>query len=214
MNLIKAFTALGTCLAALLSGTFGLFAQSVVSAAGDPVITHKFIVKTSMGEILLGLYGKDAPKTTENFKMLATAGYYDSILVHRVAPDFVIQAGDPQTRDTALRSRWGRGGKSAWGGKFEDELNPETPSYRSGYQEGTLAMANSGPNTNGSQFFICLEDTDLPKKYTIFGRVLSGMKNVHTIGETELLPNTSIPANPVIIYSIRETVEPSADSGK
>lgn len=214
MNLIKAFTALGTCLAALLSGTFGLSAQSIVSATGEPVVTHKFIIKTSMGEIMLGLYGNDAPKTTENFKILATSGYYDSILVHRVSPGFVIQAGDPQTRDTALRSRWGRGGKSAWGGKFEDELNPETPSYRSGYREGTLAMANSGPNTNGSQFFICLEDTDLPRKYTIFGRVLNGMKNVRAIGETELLPNTSIPVKPIAIYSVREVTESSGESGK
>lgn len=211
---MKIIAAIGACLATFLSGAPGLSAQSIVSATGDPIITHKFIVKTSVGEIVLGLYGKDAPKTTENFQILSTSGYYDSILVHRVAPGFVIQAGDPQTRDSALRARWGRGGKSAWGGKFEDELNPETPSYRNGYQEGTLAMANSGPNTNGSQFFICLEDTDLPKKYTIFGRVLSGMKNVHTIGETELMPNTSIPENPVIIYSIREVVEPPADSGK
>ncbi len=191
----------------LLWGSVIAFAQSIVSADGSPVITHKFLVKTSMGDILLGVYGNDAPKTAENFQQLASMGYYDSILVHRVAPDFVIQTGDPQTRDTSKRAQWGRGGKSAWGGKFEDELNPETSSYKSGYMEGALAMANSGPNTNGSQFFICLDDLDLPKKYTIFGRVLEGMNNVHKIGDVKLMPNTSIPAEPVTIISIREVKE-------
>lgn len=183
----------------------GLAAQSVVSAQQEPVVTQKFLIKTSKGDILVGIYGNDAPKTAENFTKLATTKYYDSILFHRVVPDFVIQAGDANTRDSTKRNLWGRGGQSAFGRKFEDELNPETPSYRAGYLRGTLAMANSGPNTNSSQFFICLDDQDsLPKKYTIFGKVLEGMDAVEDIGDVEL--NGSVPVQPVMIYSVREVL--------
>lgn len=195
-----------TFLASILFGSAGAAAQSIVSPQGKPEITHKALLKTSMGDILLGLHGKDAPKTVENFLGLAQSGYYDSTLFHRIVPDFVIQGGDPTTRDTTKVKSWGRGGKSIWGGKFEDELNPETPSYRLGYEEGVLAMANSGPNTNGSQFFICLENLDLAKNYTMFGKVLEGMDVVLKIAGTELLPNTSLPATAVMIISVREAL--------
>lgn len=190
----------------IMLGSTNITAQSVVSAQQEPIITQKFLIKTSKGDILVGIYGKDAPKTAENFTKLAATKYYDSILFHRVVPDFVIQAGDPNTRDITKRDRWGRGGQSAFGGKFEDELNPDAPSYRTGYLRGTLAMANSGPNSNSSQFFICLDDQDsLPKKYTIFGKVLEGIDAVDDIGGVEL--NGSVPVEPVMIYSVREVLD-------
>ncbi len=125
------------------------------------------VIKTEKGDIALELYSNDAPKTVMNFATLAKNGYYDNLTFHRVEPGFVIQGGDPNGNGT--------GGASIYGAKFEDELNPSTASYKAGYKEGVLAMANSGPNTNGSQFFIMLKDNEtLPKNYTIFGRVTSG----------------------------------------
>lgn len=125
------------------------------------------VIKTAKGDIQLELYLNDAPKTVMNFATLAKNGYYDNLTFHRVEPGFVIQGGDPSGNGT--------GGTSIYGAKFADELNPDTASYKAGYKEGVLAMANSGPNTNGSQFFIMLKDNEtLPKNYTIFGRVTSG----------------------------------------
>jgi cyclophilin family peptidyl-prolyl cis-trans isomerase len=135
---------------------------------------------TSMGKIQLQLFDKDAPKTVQNFVCLVQQGYYNGIKFHRVAHGFVIQAGDP--------TGTGSGGTSVFGGPFEDELYADTPSYKAGYVKGTLAMANSGPNTNGSQFFIMTSNADLPHNYTIFGKVTSGMDVVDKIG--------SVPVNP------------------
>ncbi|MDP3992813.1 MAG: peptidylprolyl isomerase [bacterium] len=138
----------------------------------DPTTFEKItatsaVIKTDKGDITLELYPNDAPKTVMNFATLAKNGYYDNLTFHRVEPGFVIQGGDPSGNGT--------GGVSIYGAKFEDELNPNTASYKTGYLEGVLAMANAGPNTNGSQFFIMLEDNEtLPKNYTIFGRVISG----------------------------------------
>ena len=132
------------------------------------------VIKTAKGDINLELYPNDAPKTVMNFATLSKNGYYDNLTFHRVEPGFVIQGGDPNGNGT--------GGSSIYGIKFEDELNPDTASYKAGYKEGVLAMANSGPNTNGSQFFIMLSDNNtLPKNYTIFGRVTSGMDVVKKI---------------------------------
>src|SRR5206468_1944760 len=116
-----------------------------------------------------------------------------------------IQAGDPQSRDTSRRDLWGTGGKSASDTEFADELNPGTPSYQLGYKEGTVAMANRGPNTNTSQFFIMLVDNDkrprpLQKNYTIFGRVIQGLDVVHLIEKGEIVsPQNGRPKNPIII---------------
>jgi cyclophilin family peptidyl-prolyl cis-trans isomerase len=151
------------------------------------VVTHTAVISTSTGDIEVELYGKDASKTVENFVGLAKKGYYDGVAFHRVIPGFMIQTGDPNSRDTANRGAWGNGGESIYGKEFEDELNPNSPSGRRGYSEGTLAMANSGPNTNGSQFFIVLTTEGakhLDYKYTIFGHVRSGMDVVRKIGET------------------------------
>ncbi len=122
-------------------------------------------LKTDKGEIVFELLDKEAPKTVSNFVALANSRYFDALTFHRVVPGFVIQGGDPLGNGT--------GGP---GYKFEDEP------VRLDYNAGIVAMANSGPDTNGSQFFIVLEDQPtLPKAYTIFGRVTKGMDVVHAI---------------------------------
>ncbi len=131
-------------------------------------------IMTNKGEIDIQLYPQDAPKTVTNFATLAHIGYYNGLTFHRVVPGFVIQGGDPNGNGT--------GGYSIFGPTFEDELNPNTPSYQAGYKAGVVAMANRGPNTNGSQFFIMLADNDqLPHNYTIFGKVTNGMNVVQSI---------------------------------
>jgi cyclophilin family peptidyl-prolyl cis-trans isomerase len=111
-------------------------------------------------------------------------GYYNNLTFHRVEPGFVIQGGDPNGDGT--------GGTSIYGPTFEDELNPNTPSYQEGYKEGVVAMANRGPNTNGSQFFIMLADnTTLPHSYTIFGKVATGMDVVKKIQIGDKILNIS-----------------------
>jgi len=127
-------------------------------------------IETSKGNITIELFSSDAPKTVGNFVKLAQEGFYDGVIFHRVISGFMIQGGDP--------TGTGRGGP---GYTFEDELHPETQSYQQGYVRGTLAMANAGPNTNGSQFFIMHQDYPLPRNYTIFGRVLEGMETVDAI---------------------------------
>lgn len=143
-------------------------------APNQIISANSAIIHTSKGDIALELYPQDAPKTVQNFATHASRGYYNGLLFHRVVPGFVIQGGDPNGNGT--------GGYSIFGNTFEDELNPETESYKEGYKEGVLAMANRGPNTNGSQFFIMLADNPtLPKNYTIFGKVTEGMDIVKQI---------------------------------
>ncbi len=138
-------------------------------------------LETTKGTITVELYESDAPKTVANFVGLAKEGYFNGTIFHRISKGFVIQGGDS--------TGTGRGGKSIYGREFEDELNPATPSYTAGYLRGTLAMANKGPNTNSSQFFIVLQDAQwLPKNYTIFGKVTSGMEVVDAIADAEIVP--------------------------
>lgn len=132
------------------------------------------------GDIKVELYDKDAPKTVENFLRLSKSGYYDCLTFHRIAKGFVVQGGDP--------TGTGSGGESAFGGEFADELDPNTPSAKAGYKKGVLAMANRGPNTNTSQFFIMLADNQLPHNYTIFGKVISGIEVVDKIGAAKITP--------------------------
>lgn len=134
----------------------------------------KAVIKTAKGDIELELYPNDAPKTVTNFATLAANGYYDKLTFHR-AEIGIIQGGDPNGNGT--------GGESIYGANFEDELNPETNSYKAGYAAGVIAMANSGPNTNGSQFFINQIDNNdkFAKAYTIFGRVTKGLDVVKQI---------------------------------
>jgi len=155
---------------------------------------HYFItLKTTLGDIQFETYEKDAPKTALNFVTLAKRGFYDRVIFHRVIPGFMIQGGDP--------TGTGMGGP---GYKFDDELDPATPSYKAGYKRGVVAMANAGPNTNGSQFFIMLADYPLPNNYTIFGKVTKGQEVVDKIGA---LPRNAQdrPDNPPAIQGVTVT---------
>jgi cyclophilin family peptidyl-prolyl cis-trans isomerase len=142
--------------------------------------TVNILVETTKGNIELELFESDAPKTVANFVGLADQGYYNGIIFHRISKGFVIQGGDS--------TGTGRGGKSIYGKEFDDELDPSTPSYKVGYKRGTVAMANRGPNTNTSQFFIMLNDIPMPKNYTIFGKVTKGMDIVDSIAAVEIIP--------------------------
>lgn len=125
---------------------------------------------TNEGTIELKLYPDVAPKTCENFLGLIKKGYYNGLIFHRVIPGFMIQGGDP--------TGTGRGGESIWGGKFEDEFSKKVQFNK----PGILAMANAGPGTNGSQFFITAAKTPhLDGRHTIFGEVVSGMEVVEKI---------------------------------
>ncbi|EDR03308.1 uncharacterized protein LACBIDRAFT_191564 [Laccaria bicolor S238N-H82] len=129
------------------------------------------VLETNLGDVQLELYWDHAPRTCKNFAELAKRGYYNGVVFHRVIADFMIQGGDP--------TGTGRGGTSIYGQKFEDEIHPDLRFTGA----GILAMANSGPNTNGSQFFITLGPTPyLDNKHTIFGRVSSGMRVVQRLG--------------------------------
>lgn len=127
-------------------------------------------IDTDRGAIEIEFLPTDAPKAVENFRLLAEHGYYDGLTFHRVVKGFMIQGGDPDGNGT--------GGLSAWGEPFADEINPTSPLYQRAYRRGVVAMANRGPNTNGSQFFVMHQDYDLPPNYVIFGRVISGMEVV------------------------------------
>ncbi|XP_059152173.1 peptidyl-prolyl cis-trans isomerase-like 1 [Physella acuta] len=130
--------------------------------------------ETTMGNIVIELYWKHAPNTCRNFAELTRRGYYNGIKFHRIIKDFMIQGGDP--------TGTGRGGASIYGKNFDDEITEDLKHTGA----GVLSMANSGPNTNGSQFFITLAPTQwLDGKHSIFGRVSSGMSVVQRIGMVE-----------------------------
>jgi cyclophilin family peptidyl-prolyl cis-trans isomerase len=133
------------------------------------------VIDTDKGPIEIEFFPKEAPKAVENFRLLAEHGYYDGLTFHRIIKGFMLQGGDP--------SGDGTGGESAWGGTFEDEIPPDSPLYRDGYRRGLIAMANAGPNTNGSQFFIMHADYPLPPNYVIFARVTKGMEVVDALAD-------------------------------
>lgn len=161
--------------------------------AESPIVT----LHTSMGDITVKLYQHDAPKTVENFTKLVSEGFYNGIKFHRVIKGFMIQGGDPNTKDDSKQDSWGMGGP---GYKFADEINQTSSIYQRGYKHGVLAMANSGPNTNGSQFFIMAKDYPLPPLYTIFGEVISGLDVVDAI-DVVATDASDRPLTPVIIKS-------------
>ena len=135
-------------------------------------------IETSQGTIAVDLFAKDAPKTVNNFVFLARDGFYDGTVFHRVIPDFMIQGGDP--------TGTGRGGP---GYRFEDETKGSPHQHK----PGTLSMANAGPNTNGSQFFITHVATDwLNGKHTIFGTVTSGKDVVDKIKQGDTIKSVQI----------------------
>ena len=134
-------------------------------------MTTNVLLETSMGPITVELYTEHAPRTCRNFAELAARSYYDGNVFHRVIPDFMVQGGDP--------TGTGRGGASIYGDKFADEISPALRHTGA----GVLSMANAGPDTNGSQFFITLAPTPwLDGKHTIFGRVKSGLGVVRRMG--------------------------------
>ncbi|KJX99449.1 peptidyl-prolyl cis-trans isomerase-like 1 like protein [Zymoseptoria brevis] len=145
--------------------------QSPASGGADPNSAQGVILHTTLGDITISLYGKETPRTCKNFATLASTGKYDNVIFHRIIKGFMIQGGDP--------TGTGRGGSSIYGEKFEDE-------FVSGLKhtgKGTLSMANAGPNTNGSQFFITLGPTPhLDGKHTVFGKVTEGMDVVDKLG--------------------------------
>jgi cyclophilin family peptidyl-prolyl cis-trans isomerase len=148
---------------------------SAPALALDPNARYTATIKTSQGEMKADLFSKDAPNTVNNFVFLARENFYDGVVFHRIIKDFMVQTGDP--------TGTGTGGP---GYKFSDELN--TPQN---YERGTLAMANSGPNTQGSQFFICHADLKgkLPKNYTIFGQVTQGLETLDAIAGVPVGPS-------------------------
>lgn len=132
------------------------------------------VIETNLGTIEVELFSAQTPKTVQNFVGLAEKKYYDGVIFHRVIPNFMIQGGDP--------TGTGMGGESIYGARFEDEI---VPSLRH-TGPGILSMANAGPNTNGSQFFITLAATDwLDGKHTVFGQVIKGMEVVKAIGNVK-----------------------------
>jgi cyclophilin family peptidyl-prolyl cis-trans isomerase len=147
----------------------------------------KVTLHTNHGPIVIEMFDDDAPKTVQNFHKLADDGYYDGLIFHRIIKDFMIQGGCPHGTGT--------GGP---GYEFEDEINPHK------VERGALAMANRGPNTNGSQFFIVTADAApwLDGKHTVFGRVESGMDTVDTIEGVETGPGDK-PIEPVVIERVQ-----------
>lgn len=147
------------------------FDQTAMPEAGEQIV----VMETSEGTIKIQLFPEYAPKTVENFVGLIEKSYYDGLIFHRIIPDFMIQGGDP--------TGTGRGGESLWGGKFEDEFSPNLSNIR-----GALSMANAGPNTNGSQFFVVQKEGGTPwlnSRHSVFGQVFDGMDIVDTIAYTD-----------------------------
>ena len=154
--------------------------------------TYTAELETSLGKIVIELFTDTSPITVNNFVNLSNDGYYNDVIFHRVIKGFMIQGGDP--------SGTGHGDMGKYPGyDFEDELdNPMN------YEKGIVAMANRGPNTNGSQFFIMHEDYPLPYQYTIFGKVLSGLDVVDAIGNVQTGENDK-PNEDVVILNIKIT---------
>ena len=155
------------------------------------------IIKTNFGDIKLELFESDAPETVENFIKLAKSGFYDGTKFHRVIKGFMIQGGDPLSKDNSLKDRWGTGGP---GYTFSDEIHSNNLNNL-----GTISMANAGPNTNGSQFFINVSNNNnLDAKHTVFGKVIAGMDVVGNI-ENTVTEGPDRPVNDVIIENIKIT---------
>lgn len=168
----------------LLIGAVLVLAAACGSPEGNPKVPAGAkssgglhgVIETDKGVIEIEFLPSDAPMAVENFRLLAEHGYYDGLTFHRIVKGFMIQTGDPDGD--------GRGGQSAWGAPFADEINEASPLYRDGYRRGLVAMANRGSNTNGSQFFILHQDYRLPPSYVIFAKVTAGMETVDALADT------------------------------
>lgn len=164
--------------------------KAKAKAKPEPASTRSVTLHTTLGDITLSLYPQHAPLTVENFVTLCQRGYYDDTIFHRVIKKFMIQGGDPEGDGT--------GGESMWGGTFQDEFSP----FLRHDKAGTLSMANAGPGTNGSQFFItCAPTPWLNDKHTVFGRVLSGMEVVKDIENLKTMNKGDRPLEPPKILS-------------
>jgi cyclophilin family peptidyl-prolyl cis-trans isomerase len=168
-----------------------------VACSKSPAAQHATI-ETDKGSMEVEFFPSDAPKAVENFQLLAERGYYNNTTFHRIIPGFMIQGGDPKGDGT--------GGESAWGGTFADEINRGSALYRGGYKRGYLAMANAGPNTNGSQFFIMHRDYPLSPDYVIFGKVTSGLDVLDALASVPTSMGSdgerSKPIQPLVIRKI------------
>jgi cyclophilin family peptidyl-prolyl cis-trans isomerase len=190
----------------IVMGSFVFLSSCRKDSSGNPKVPRgarssgglHALIETSQGIVEIELFEREAPRAVENFRLLAQYGYYNGLTFHRIVKGFMIQGGDPNGD--------GSGGESAWGGTFEDEINPASPLYQRGYRRGIVAMANSGPNTNGSQFFIMHQDYSLPPSYVIFGSVVGGMEVVDALGQTPTTlgadGNMSKPLSRVLINKI------------
>lgn len=172
-------------------------AAPAIPVATGPILA---VLETEKGPIEIELLPGAAPKAVENFRLLAERGYYNGLTFHRIVKGFMIQGGDPKGD--------GRGGESAWGGTFDDEIQRDSPLYQRGlgYKRGVVAMANRGPNTNTSQFFILQKDYPMAPSYTIFGRVTQGLEVVDALADlpTQRGPDggMSQPVKPPVIQRV------------
>ena len=205
LALLRPFRLLALSL--LTVGVVGCGPSKAGTAQREPVAVKSSgglhaTIETDKGTIQIELLEKDAPTAVENFRLLAERGYYKGVTFHRIIKGFMVQGGDPEGT--------GMGGQSAWGGTFVDEIDRNSPLYKNGYRRGMVAMANSGPNTNGSQFFIMHQDYPLRPNYTIFGKVTAGMEVVDALASLPTAPgddgNRSRPVPPPVIKQI--TISP------
>ena len=176
------------------------FAQEEAVSETENTITQLdsnmiIVMQTNFGEIKLEMFSSDAPKTVENFVKLIEKGFYDNTRFHRVIKGFMIQGGCPLSKDISLKDRWGTGGP---GYSFADEIHSNNYNV-----VGTISMANAGPNTNGSQFFINLADNNfLDTKHTVFGKIIEGMDIARKI-EKVSTEGPDRPSEDVIIESVK-----------
>ncbi len=184
MNTKQMFTVI---FIAIMVGAIGFFAVNMKKT--NKTKKYTAILHTEKGDITVSLNADQTPMTVNNFVTLAKKGFYNKTIFHRVIKGFMIQGGDPKGDGT-----------DGPGYKFNDEP------FTGEYTRGTIAMANSGPNTNGSQFFIMHADNPLPKNYVIFGKVISGMETVDAIAKSPVQPSSSgessSPVTPVKILSV------------
>lgn len=193
----------------LMMGSSIVFAQDQPSKQKSPKKESKekfmtiAVIETNMGTIELELFTDKAPKTAANFAGLAEKGYYNGVIFHRVIDNFMIQGGDP--------TGTGMGGESIYGKKFEDEFHPDLKHDK----PGILSMANAGPNTNGSQFFITLVPTPwLDNRHSVFGRVIKGMEVVQAIGKVETTKPSDRPKKDVVMKKVKIEKRKIKDSTK
>ena len=198
MKTVLSRALLGLVVAACLGGCSPSSGGREIPAGAKSSGGRHAAIETDHGTIEIEFFEAAAPKAVENFRLLAEHGYYDGLTFHRIVKGFMIQGGDPAGNGT--------GGESAWGGTFEDEIDQNSVLYRDGYRRGIVAMANAGPDTNGSQFFIMHGDYPLTPNYVIFARVTAGDTVVDTIGNLPVTrgPNgePSQPVKPPVIKKV------------